>query len=483
MSKSKIIKDSIIEIENIKEEAKLLAKEEILNEVQESIEQRTKQLFEEKLKSLEESEELDEEFTTSEININEEDCGCDDKNEKPLEEKINKEKTDLKNKMKKNKLNLKEEEISLDEMFHDDMNEGENDDIDIEALHQSGEISDEAYNLWKQTYGDKNNNNNMQEIDETWDENSLMEFLNELDMEDETEEIPSDEEDMEGDVENIEGEELPSEDELDTEEIPSDEEDMEMDDEEFDFDDIEFDIEDDMEGEDFSDEDMEMDDEEFDFDEEEDELEDMDNIDDMDFDSEEEDLEDMDNIEGEEEVEEIDDLEEALAYPHQLHKNVGGKSFPQRDGAPERRSNMNEDIKRLKKLVESVVNENKTLKSKVQKTEALEALLQETKNKLYDTMVLAQKTVYANKVLFENTLTNDEKAEVMKAFSKAGSKDEIVSLNESFNSKFNGTKRTLNTSISKVISTSKGVLKEHTISDEDSNTSRMKNLINYKPKK
>ena len=213
------------------------------------------------------------------------------------------------------------------------------------------------------------------------------------------------------------------------------------------------------------------------------------NAEDMeDMDSEDEDMEDfedddMQDFEDDDmqDFEEMD-LEEALAYPHQVHKNVGGKSFPQRDGAPERRSNMNEDIKRLRKLVGDVVNENKTLKNKVKKTKALETLLEETKSKLYDTLVLAQKTVYANKVLFENTLTESEKAEVMKAFNKANTKAEIISLNESFNTKFTENKRSVNSSISKVISTSKGILKEHTISDQNG-TSRMKELMGYKVKK
>jgi hypothetical protein len=474
MSKSKIIKDSIIEIENIKQEAKLLAKEEILNEVQYKIEQRTKELFENKLKSMEDDDYIDEEFTTDNININEEDCGCDDE-EEPLEEKINKEKKDLKNKMKKNKLNLQEEDMSLYEYM--DLAD-DDDDIDVEALHKSGEISDEAYNMWKQSYGETNNNNNMsntEELDETWNENKLMEFLNELDSED-MDDMDSEDEDMD---------DMDSEDE-DMNDMDSEDDDMEG--EEFNFDDIEIEDDEDMDSEDDDMEDMDSEDDDMDDMDSEDE-EDM-NLDEfMDFNDEdmeamdlEDDMDDMDLEDDDMEDFEEMDLEEALAYPNQIHKNVGGKSFPQRDGAPERRSNMNEDIKRLRKLVGDVVNENKTLKNKVKKTKALETLLEETKSKLYDTLVLAQKTVYANKVLFENTLTESEKAEVMKAFNKANTKAEIISLNESFNTKFTENKRSINSSISKIISTSKGILKEHTISDQNG-TSRMKELMGYKLKK
>ena len=267
-----------------------------------------------------------------------------------------------------------------------------------------------------------------------------------------------------------------------------DSEDDDMEGEEFNFDDIEIEDDEDMDSEDDDMEDMDSEDDDMDDMDSEDE-EDM-NLDEfMDFNDEdmeamdlEDDMDDMDLEDDDMEDFEEMDLEEALAYPNQIHKNVGGKSFPQRDGAPERRSNMNEDIKRLRKLVGDVVNENKTLKNKVKKTKALETLLEETKSKLYDTLVLAQKTVYANKVLFENTLTESEKAEVMKAFNKANTKAEIISLNESFNTKFTENKRSINSSISKIISTSKGILKEHTISDQNG-TSRMKELMGYKLKK
>ena len=265
-------------------------------------------------------------------------------------------------------------------------------------------------------------------------------------------------------------------------------------DKEFNFDDIEIEDDEDMDSEDDDMEDMDSEDEDMeDMDSEDEEdmnLDEYMNLDEfMDFNDEdmeamdlEDDMDDMDLEDDDMEDFEEMDLEEALAYPSQIHKNVGGKSFPRRDGAPERRSNMNEDIKRLRKLVGDVVNENKTLKNKVKKTKALETLLEETKSKLYDTLVLAQKTVYANKVLFENTLTESEKAEVMKAFNKANTKAEIISLNESFNTKFTENKRSINSSISKVISTSKGILKEHSISDQNG-TSRMKELMSYKVKK
>lgn len=215
-------------------------------------------------------------------------------------------------------------------------------------------------------------------------------------------------------------------------------------------------------------------------DEEEEMSEDMDS--EMEEMSEEKESEEEEISEEKESDEES--VEEGMAYSSQTKKTVGSKSSAQRDGAPERRSNLSESLKMLQDKFTEILAENKTYKNKVHK-------LEEKMGGFYEMAINSSKMTQMNKIITENfdTLTKEKLNDIISKFSSVEtikeSKETYNTLNESFkkdadkllqeniNKKIDGK---IESESGKAIIKSPKTTKDSLLQEQ---ISRMKNIINY----
>jgi hypothetical protein len=184
--------------------------------------------------------------------------------------------------------------------------------------------------------------------------------------------------------------------------------------------------------------------------------------------------------EGEEPIEEASMSSDA----NLKHKNAK----PTSREANARKVNMDEAREMYNKLSEEVtkiLNENKTFKAQVQElksvNESLSGKLKETTSKLYEAAVITAKTAYVNRLFLEHTTTQDQKKTIVNAFNKANNREEVKALYESYNTTLGSTvlNEGFETKISKVVteSTNKQSNIVHGV-----DVSKFKKLIEYKSK-
>jgi hypothetical protein len=215
-----------------------------------------------------------------------------------------------------------------------------------------------------------------------------------------------------------------------------------------------------------------------------------------DLDSEEEEDEVIDGLESEDEEvlpegEECEEGEEPIeeasmsSDANLKHKNAK----PANREANARKVNLDEAKDMYNKLateVTKILNENKTYKVQVDElksvNESLTSKLKEFKDKLYEASVITSKTAFVNRLFLEHTTTQEQKKSIVSAFNKANTRDEVKSLYESYNNTFGATvlNEGFESKISKVVT--EGTSQQATNIVHGVDVSRYKKMINYKSK-
>jgi hypothetical protein len=185
-------------------------------------------------------------------------------------------------------------------------------------------------------------------------------------------------------------------------------------------------------------------------------------------------------------MKEEEDLEEAGTYASQTQRTVGNRGGGNTQGRPERRSNMlseeDDDVESLKEQLKKLKQENKSLNEGfVNKVKSLE-------NKVYDVTISALKAGFVNKFLLEHPLRENEKLEIIHRFSNAQTKEQIketyVSLTNEFAKKQtvkDGSmlNESVQSKVSKIHRTDNVVVTEKNLINENDETNRFKQLLNY----
>lgn len=206
----------------------------------------------------------------------------------------------------------------------------------------------------------------------------------------------------------------------------------------------------------------------------------------IDEESEKESEDDM--YEGKTEATDEDQVEEGLAFTSQTKKTVGSKSSAQRDGAPERRSNISEMVEKLQGKFAKVLAENKAYADKIQK-------LEEKMGGFYEMAINSSKMTQMNKIITENfeILTREKLNQIVDKFSSVEtikeSKETFNQLNESFKS---DSDKILQENIDRKIGgtkieteSAKAVIKSPTTKNSllNEEIQRMKDILEYTSKK
>jgi hypothetical protein len=183
-----------------------------------------------------------------------------------------------------------------------------------------------------------------------------------------------------------------------------------------------------------------------------------------------------------------EDLEEGIAITKQTQRNVGpGKNRGgEVEGRPERRSGMNEEdmseIKSLKEKLAKVQKEKESLQEGfVNKVKTLE-------NKVYDVTISALKAGFVNKFLLEHPLRENEKLQIIHRFSNAQTKEQIKETYISLTNEFakgqtvkDGSmlNESIQNKVGKVHRTDNAVVREKNLINENDESLRFKQLLNY----
>lgn len=149
-------------------------------------------------------------------------------------------------------------------------------------------------------------------------------------------------------------------------------------------------------------------------------------------------------------------------------------------------ASINEKFKFLENKTKELIKENISLKESVKTLNETNGLYAEKlktySTKLYEAMVIAKKTACSNKLMLEHTLNEEEKINIIKSFDGVTSREQAdkiyTSLNESFakNEKTN-TLNEIENKISNVKHSGSSKLTEHTVYNNPV-IDRMKKLIN-----
>lgn len=140
------------------------------------------------------------------------------------------------------------------------------------------------------------------------------------------------------------------------------------------------------------------------------------------------------NIMGDDE----DTLEETIAQNHTngRHKNVKPSNFPEDRKRPAAVNEAKQNFVKLQKQVAKIIAENKSLKEEVSNlttlNEGLEENMGQYRLQLYEAMMVSYKTGHVNKLLMEQTTTKDQKEQILESFFNANSREEVTQLYESF---------------------------------------------------
>lgn len=185
----------------------------------------------------------------------------------------------------------------------------------------------------------------------------------------------------------------------------------------------------------------------------------------------------------------------------QTRNLANGRNQTQKpEGFPEERmgGRMNEakeTIALFKKQVAAIILENKQLKEQATSltslNEGMEKNLGLYKSKFHEAMMLSYKTGHVNKILMEQITTQDQKKTIMESFSKAETKAEVTTLYEKFSKDFKNTgKNSLNEGksvaerLSPVFTSEGGTDSKSTLNEGRASLNpgaeRMMKIINYK---
>jgi len=191
-------------------------------------------------------------------------------------------------------------------------------------------------------------------------------------------------------------------------------------------------------------------------------------------------------------MKEEDELEEASGAFDRTHKsvrNMGGDAIAQ--GRPDRRSKPT-----LVSEEDMDEEEMTSLHEKVKKLEAEKKNLQEgfankvksLENKVYDVTISALKAGFVNKFLLEHPLRENEKSEIVYRFANAQTKEQIKETYISLTNEFakgqtvkDGSllKESVQNKVGKVHRTDNAIVTEKNLINENDETNRFKQLLNY----
>jgi hypothetical protein len=205
-----------------------------------------------------------------------------------------------------------------------------------------------------------------------------------------------------------------------------------------------------------------------------------------DYMSEEAEIEEMLSSMNDENYEE-EGMEESSAIPSQTKLNRGNRGGGSVQGRPERRSGMNEEMDEeemtsLQEKVKKLEMENKKLQ------EGFTNKVKSLENKVYDVTISALKAGFVNKFLLEHPLRENEKSEIVYRFANAQTKEQIKETYISLTNEFakgqtakDGSllKESVQNKVGKVHRTDNAIVTEKNLINENDETNRFKQLLNY----
>jgi hypothetical protein len=185
------------------------------------------------------------------------------------------------------------------------------------------------------------------------------------------------------------------------------------------------------------------------------------------------------------ECEEEAELEEA----NQLNLDNKRNQTAKPEARDTRLDEAKETFNKINEMAKKLVAENETLKAQNAEYKKVVGDLQETvsqfKEKLYEASLSITKTSAANKLFIENTTTQDQKREIISSLAGAASRDEVKNLYESLTRKFNGAsvdnkQEIFESKVSNAVRSDKSTLTENTVYNNQFKD-RFKHLVGYKP--
>jgi hypothetical protein len=186
-------------------------------------------------------------------------------------------------------------------------------------------------------------------------------------------------------------------------------------------------------------------------------------------------------------MKEEEDLEESSAVTSRTHKsvrNMGADAIGQ--GRPDRRSPLAEedmeDVESLQEQLKKLRKENKAL------NEGFTNKVKSLENKVYDVTISALKAGFVNKFLLEHPLRENEKLLIIHRFANAQTKEQIKETYISLTNEFakgqtvkDGSmlNESVQNKVGKVHRTDNVVVTEKNLMNENDETNRFKQLLNY----
>jgi hypothetical protein len=183
-----------------------------------------------------------------------------------------------------------------------------------------------------------------------------------------------------------------------------------------------------------------------------------------------------------------DPMEEGIAISTQTNRSVGpGKNRGGKvQGRPDRRSLAEEETEqemsslheKLKKLEKENVNLQEGFTKKIKLLE----------NKVYDVTISALKAGFVNKFLLEHPLRENEKTEIVYRFANAQTKEQIKETYISLTNEFakrqtvkDGSmlNESVQNKVGKVHRTDNAIVRENNLINENDESNRFKQLLNY----
>jgi hypothetical protein len=182
-------------------------------------------------------------------------------------------------------------------------------------------------------------------------------------------------------------------------------------------------------------------------------------------------------------MKEEEDLEESSAYITQTQKSIGNRGGASREGAPERRSGMlSEEEIEMQEEIKKLKAENKAL------NEGFTNKVKSLENKVYDVTISALKAGFVNKFLLEHPLRENEKLQIIHRFANAQTKEQIKETYISLTNEFakgqtvkDGSmlNESVQNKVGKVHRTDNAIVTEKNLMNENDESNRFKQLLNY----
>lgn len=182
-----------------------------------------------------------------------------------------------------------------------------------------------------------------------------------------------------------------------------------------------------------------------------------------------------------------DELEESSAINSQTKMNRGNRGGGNVQGRPERRSGMiseeeTEEVESLHEQIKKLKAENKSL------NEGFTNKVKSLENKVYDVTISALKAGFVNKFLLEHPLRENEKLQIIHRFTNAQTKEQIKETYISLTNEFakgqtvkDGSmlNESVQNKVGKVHRTDNVVVTEKNLMNENDESNRFKQLLNY----